>query len=374
MTFDARHNWNRAQTNIVAEMLAAMSLPIQKTSSNLLAFCSLLHLALLVPPAQAVAIRPVTFLNGVPTASSVIENPVAGQALWDTRMALDRSKVNMLVRDVFCPMSASGCLSSSARLASTLLFTATVRLSPASRLCDLPLTSQTRRPGRFVNHSGVTYTSFLEERRWLTCCRHSSVALTPILLSLAISFQNWHLVTPGPQRQQTLRPTSLPFFRPLTSIGLLCCPPCARFPVPPALRSCLCHTILMCWPFFTRTNTWNCLVWPPGMNYWLRCAGWGNKTEMATASPTNHIAIVAHGHRKDSSDSSHHPFFKFGDRTMGTCLTSKILIIWFTLQVPPITFPPLSTRLLCLVVVIPLMCWLYMCTCVCVPLLCRENM
>jgi len=30
--------------------------------------------------------------------------------------------------------------------------------------------------------------------------------------------------------------------------------------------------------------------------------------------------------------------------------------------------PPLSTRLLCLVVAIPLVCWLYMCACVCVPL------
>jgi len=83
--------------------LAVMSLPIQKTSSSLFIFCSLVHLALLVTPAQAVAIRPVTFLNGAPTASSVIENPVPGQALWDTRMALDRSKVNILVRDVFCP-------------------------------------------------------------------------------------------------------------------------------------------------------------------------------------------------------------------------------------------------------------------------------
>ena len=30
--------------------------------------------------------------------------------------------------------------------------------------------------------------------------------------------------------------------------------------------------------------------------------------------------------------------------------------------------PPLSTRLQCLVVAIPLVCWLYMCACVCVPL------
>jgi len=30
--------------------------------------------------------------------------------------------------------------------------------------------------------------------------------------------------------------------------------------------------------------------------------------------------------------------------------------------------PPLSTRLLCLIVTIPLVCWLYMCACVCVPL------
>ena len=35
--------------------------------------------------------------------------------------------------------------------------------------------------------------------------------------------------------------------------------------------------------------------------------------------------------------------------------------------------PPLPTRLLCLVVVIPLVCWSYMCACVCVPLCMRVN-
>jgi len=32
------------------------------------------------------------------------------------------------------------------------------------------------------------------------------------------------------------------------------------------------------------------------------------------------------------------------------------------------SLPPLSTRLLCLVVAIPLVCRLYICACVCVPL------
>ena len=36
--------------------------------------------------------------------------------------------------------------------------------------------------------------------------------------------------------------------------------------------------------------------------------------------------------------------------------------------------PPLSTRLLCLVVSIPLVCWLYMCACVCVPLYVHVKM
>jgi len=35
--------------------------------------------------------------------------------------------------------------------------------------------------------------------------------------------------------------------------------------------------------------------------------------------------------------------------------------------------PPLPTRLLCLVVAIPLVCWLYMCACVCVPLYSLET-
>ena len=35
---------------------------------------------------------------------------------------------------------------------------------------------------------------------------------------------------------------------------------------------------------------------------------------------------------------------------------------------------PLSTRLLCLVVAIPLVCWLYMCACVCVPLCVHVKM
>ena len=35
---------------------------------------------------------------------------------------------------------------------------------------------------------------------------------------------------------------------------------------------------------------------------------------------------------------------------------------------------PLSTRLLCLVVSIPLVCWLYMCACVCVPLYVHVKM
>jgi len=36
--------------------------------------------------------------------------------------------------------------------------------------------------------------------------------------------------------------------------------------------------------------------------------------------------------------------------------------------------PPLSTRLLCLVVSIPLVCWVYMCACVCVPLYVHVKM
>jgi len=36
--------------------------------------------------------------------------------------------------------------------------------------------------------------------------------------------------------------------------------------------------------------------------------------------------------------------------------------------------PPLSTRLLCLVVSIPLVCCLYMCACVCVPLYVHVKM
>ena len=36
--------------------------------------------------------------------------------------------------------------------------------------------------------------------------------------------------------------------------------------------------------------------------------------------------------------------------------------------------PPLSTRLLCLVVATPLVCWLYMCVCVCVPLYVHTKM
>ena len=36
--------------------------------------------------------------------------------------------------------------------------------------------------------------------------------------------------------------------------------------------------------------------------------------------------------------------------------------------------PPLSTRILCLVVSIPLVCWLYMCACVCVPLYVHVKM
>ena len=36
--------------------------------------------------------------------------------------------------------------------------------------------------------------------------------------------------------------------------------------------------------------------------------------------------------------------------------------------------PPLSTRLLCLVVAIPLVCWLYMCVSVCVPLYVHMKM
>jgi len=36
--------------------------------------------------------------------------------------------------------------------------------------------------------------------------------------------------------------------------------------------------------------------------------------------------------------------------------------------------PPLSTRILCLVVVIPLVCWLYMCVRVCVPLYVHVKM
>jgi len=36
--------------------------------------------------------------------------------------------------------------------------------------------------------------------------------------------------------------------------------------------------------------------------------------------------------------------------------------------------PPLSTRLLRLVVAIPLVCWLYMCACVCVPLYVHTKM
>ena len=35
---------------------------------------------------------------------------------------------------------------------------------------------------------------------------------------------------------------------------------------------------------------------------------------------------------------------------------------------------PLTTRLLCLVVAIPLVCWLYMCACVCVPLYVHVKM
>ena len=35
--------------------------------------------------------------------------------------------------------------------------------------------------------------------------------------------------------------------------------------------------------------------------------------------------------------------------------------------------PPLSTRLLCLVVAIPLVCWLYMCACVCASVCACEN-
>ena len=37
-------------------------------------------------------------------------------------------------------------------------------------------------------------------------------------------------------------------------------------------------------------------------------------------------------------------------------------------------FAPLSTRLLCLVVSIPLVCWLYLCACVCVPLYVHVKM
>ena len=58
--------------------------------------------ALSALPADA-AIRPVVFENGIPTAASVIEEPVRGQALWDSDMVLNTSRVNVLALAHFCP-------------------------------------------------------------------------------------------------------------------------------------------------------------------------------------------------------------------------------------------------------------------------------
>jgi len=66
---------------------------------------ALIQLFLLqLPHAVAAPIRPVVWgADGVPTASSVIENPVKGQALWDQDMVLEGNKLNLLVYMGFCP-------------------------------------------------------------------------------------------------------------------------------------------------------------------------------------------------------------------------------------------------------------------------------
>ena len=52
---------------------------------------------------SATPIRPVTFEDGIPSVNSIVHRPVKGQVVWDDAMRLDRSKLNVLVSNWFCP-------------------------------------------------------------------------------------------------------------------------------------------------------------------------------------------------------------------------------------------------------------------------------
>ena len=57
-------------------------------------------------------------------------------------------------------------------------------------------------------------------------------------------------------------------------------------------------------------------------------------------------------------------FFSFVNIVFFSCH----FFFWCAKSLTKAFLPPLLTRLLCLVVAIPLVCWLYMCACMCVPL------
>ena len=74
--------------------------------------------------------------------------------------------------------------------------------------------------------------------------------------------------------------------------------------------------------------------------------------------------------------------FSFRSVNIGFCFWKKIYIYIYIYTYcvcvckvsNKLFLPPLSSRLLCLVVSIPLVCWLYMCACVCVPLYVHVKM
>jgi len=254
---------------------------------------TLVHLAILVPPVLGVAIRPVTFENGVPTASSVIENSVSGQALWDTRMTLDRSKVNVLVRDLFCPyfcqwlpefISKTGidiaihCHGSSLSSLSIARSPTQSALSneEAWKICEpfggniyiLPGGEERADLSQgFLGGFDVYYATFGN-----------------ILLKLTFG-DAWSAEPPDVA-------ADLSPFLSISDFDWLA--------VRHALReiSCTYSTAVVALPndvdaltLVPRTGMLICLLWPFGINYLLRCAGW-DKTKMAMAYPTNHFVIT----------------------------------------------------------------------------------
>ena len=68
------------------------------------------------------------------------------------------------------------------------------------------------------------------------------------------------------------------------------------------------------------------------------------------------------------------PFFQVIEYRFGSNILFSLFCVCAILFLTKAFLPPLSTRLLCLVVVIPLACWLCICACVYVPLYVHVKM